>query len=267
MRKGLDGMDNNRGKRQSASIFGGMGFYIALLVCVLAAGVVGYFALLRDDAALEEDDLAAVDQMEDGGAQEVSVPDEEPAQPVISREPVVVSRPEPEETQETEEEPAEAPAAESSAPVMDIPDTAPVIAQEPTHRVVSPLAGEVAAAFSVEELTYDETLGDWRTHDGVDILADAGTPVAAASAGTVLTVEEDGLLGVTVTVDHGDGYVTTYASLQAEPEVMAGDAVSAGDIIGAVGNTSLTEAGLGAHLHFSVAKDGELVDPQAYLAE
>ena len=38
----------NRGKRQASSIFGGMGFYIALLVCVLAAGVVGYYALLND---------------------------------------------------------------------------------------------------------------------------------------------------------------------------------------------------------------------------
>ena len=39
---------NERGKRQASSLFGGMGFYIALLVCVLAAGVVGYFALLND---------------------------------------------------------------------------------------------------------------------------------------------------------------------------------------------------------------------------
>ena len=48
MMKGRHVMDN-RGKRQAASIFGGMGFYIALLVCVVAAGVVGYFALLKDD--------------------------------------------------------------------------------------------------------------------------------------------------------------------------------------------------------------------------
>ncbi len=79
-------MDNNRGKRQSASIFGGMGFYIALLVCVLAAGVVGYFALLNnDDAALDDGELAAVDQVEEDEAREVSVPDNEPARPVISQ--------------------------------------------------------------------------------------------------------------------------------------------------------------------------------------
>ena len=58
----------NRGKRQAASIFGGMGFYIALLVCVLAAGVVGYVALMSDgkDEAVPvvEDSVGSVEQME-----------------------------------------------------------------------------------------------------------------------------------------------------------------------------------------------------------
>lgn len=89
----------------------------------------------------------------------------------------------------------------------------------------------------------------------------------SASAGTVLSVEEDGRLGATVVIDHGNGYVTTYASLQPEVSVLAGDAVDAGSMIGLVGNTSLTEAGLGAHLHFSVAKDGEIIDPAVYLGE
>ena len=71
----------------------------------------------------------------------------------------------------------------------------------------------------------------------------------------------------TVVIDHGNGYVTTYASLQPEVSVLAGDAVDAGSMIGLVGNTSLTEAGLGAHLHFSVAKDGEIIDPAVYLGE
>ena len=132
--------------------------------------------------------------------------------------------------------------------------------------VVAPLSGDTVAAFSMDALQYNETLGDWRTHDGIDILAEAGTPVVAASAGTVLAVEEDDLLGVTVTVDHGDGYVTTYASLQPEPPVVAGDTVDAGEALGVVGNTSLSESGLGAHLHFSVTRDGELMDPEAYLA-
>lgn len=131
--------------------------------------------------------------------------------------------------------------------------------------MVSPLAGETAAVFSMDQLTYDATLGDWRTHDGIDIQAPAGTAVAAAAAGTVLSVEEDHRLGTTIVVDHHNGFVTTYASLQPDTAVLAGDSVSAGGIIGTVGNTSLSEAGLGAHLHFAVTENGEAVDPAELL--
>ena len=74
-------------------------------------------------------------------------------------------------------------------------------------------------------------------------------------------------MGTTVTVDHHNGYVTTYASLQPDPPVLAGDSVSAGAVIGTVGNTSLSEAGLGAHLHFGVTRDGEPIDPAEFLGE
>ena len=61
--------------------------------------------------------------------------------------------------------------------------------------IVSPLSGETVAAFSMDELAYSETLADWRTHDGIDIKADAGTQVLAASSGTVLSVADDDLMG------------------------------------------------------------------------
>ena len=157
-----------------------------------------------------------------------------------------------------EEEPEEKPQIrETGGGAPAVPSRTPVVA---------PLSGETVAVFSMEQLAYDATLGDWRTHNGVDIQAAAGTEVVATAAGTVLSVEEDGRLGVTVVIDHADGYVTTYASLHPEVAVLAGDSVSAGTVIGAVGNTSLSEAGLGAHLHFSVTKNGEAVDPAAYLA-
>ena len=68
-----------------------------------------------------------------------------------------------------------------------------------------------------------------------------------------------------VVVEHSGGYTTTYASLLPETEVQAGDTVQAGTVIGAVGNTSLSESALGAHLHFAVAKDGVAVDPEEFL--
>ena len=263
----------NRGKRQASSIFGGMGCYIALLVCVVAAGVVGYFALLRPDPT--PDPIQATDTIPDP-VQSVAAPAPEPTKPVTAPAPIIDERPtvrpilDPEP--ELEEAPAPAPVEietednpffnEDDAPVME---PAPIQAVEPMI-VVKPLTGEAAAVFSVDRLIYDATLGDWRTHDGVDIQAAAGADVVAASAGIVLSVQEDSRMGVTVTVDHRNGYVTTYASLR-EASVLAGDEIPAGAPIGTVGNTSLAEAGLGAHLHFSVSKDGEPMDPMAFLGE
>lgn len=253
---------DNRGKRQASSIFGGMGFYIALLVCVIAAGVVGYFALLRNDEAPQEDTVPSAASVPNP-VQKVSNPEPEPAKPVLNEEPVVIEQPAPLPVLTAEDAEDDIFFNEDDAPVMA---EAPVEAVEPMI-VVSPLAGETAAAFSSDRLTYDATLGDWRTHDGIDILADAGTPVAAASAGIVLSVEDDGRMGTTVMIDHRNGYVTTYASLQPDTNVLAGDEIPAGAVIGAVGNTSLTEAGWGAHLHFSVSKDGEMIDPEEFLGE
>ena len=93
--------------------------------------------------------------------------------------------------------------------------------------IVSPLSGETVAAFSMDELAYSETLADWRTHDG--------------------------------------GYETTYSNLQSVPTVAPEQYVSAGQVIGAVGATSLAEASMAPHLHFSVTKDGEIIDPQEFL--
>ena len=140
----------------------------------------------------------------------------------------------------------------------------PVVAEAP-QLVVSPLSGKVVAAFSVDQLVYSETMGDWRTHDGIDISAQAGTRVLAASAGTVLAVENDALMGTTVTLGHSGGYQTTYACLQATPAVEQGDTVTAGQVIGAVGTTAAAESAQGPHLHFSVTKDGDAVDPEEYL--
>ena len=124
--------------------------------------------------------------------------------------------------------------------------------------------GDVLTAFSMEELVYSPTLGDWRTHNGVDIAAQQGTTVLAASAGAVLSVTDDPLMGTTVVLEHDNGYQTTYANLQAKPNVEAGDPVSAGQIIGAVGTTAAAESGQ-PHLHFAVTKDGKAVDPNEYL--
>ena len=124
---------------------------------------------------------------------------------------------------------------------------------------------EEVAAFSVDELTYNETLGDWRTHDGIDIAAEVGTQVIAACSGVVTAVRDDDMMGTLVTIAHDDGYETTYANLRSSPGVGEGQYVSAGEVIGAVGSSSIAEFSMPAHLHFSVSKDGVPCDPAEFL--
>ena len=153
----------------------------------------------------------------------------------------------------------------ATKPPVTTPITAEPVTPVAPRLIVSPLSGETVAAFSMDELAYSETLADWRTHDGIDIKADAGTQVLAASSGTVLSVADDDLMGTTVVIAHDGGYETTYSNLQSVPTVAPEQYVSAGQVIGAVGTTSLAEASMSPHLHFSVTKDGEIIDPQEFL--
>ena len=237
-----------RGKRQGMSFFGSPGFYIALVLCVMVTGVAGYFALFGGQGA-EEDVSANLEDVVESPVPTVQQPAEDP---------------EPDQTQEMPE--ADPKPVQVITPAVEPdPDLADVTAQPPSI-VVAPLSGEVVSVFSMDALQYNETLGDWRTHDGIDIAAAAGTTVVAASGGTVLSVTDDDRLGTTVVLSHPDGHETLYASLEAETvRVSEGDSVSAGEQIGTVGNTSLTESALGAHLHFSVTQDGTPIDPTEYL--
>ena len=210
---------------KSRSFFGGRGFYIALVLCLAAIGVAGYFVLVQQAKVAEEGkDKPVVRQEEVDNVQQAQMPEADP-------EPV-------QETLEPE---------------------------ELLPPVCSPLDGTTVTVFSMTELMYDETMADWRTHDGVDIRAEEGDAVKTAAAGTVKEVRYDDLMGVTVVISHADGYETQYSSLQQEPPVEQGKTVEAGDIIGLVGSTAAAEGDVGPHLHFSVSKDGRVVDPQEYV--
>lgn len=231
------------------SVLSGTGFYLLLAVCLIAAAVSGWYLLFAADKPAVED--APPTEAVSAPARDVYVPAPAP-------------EPEPEEDEPPVE--ASAPVEVEIVPTMpevQVDDT-PVMA-EPPQLIVEPLKGEVLMAFSVDQLVYSPTLADWRTHDGVDISAKPGTTVLAAMAGTVASVEDHPLMGTTVVIDHQGGYTTTYSNLQSKPTVEPGDLVTAGQIIGAVGTTAAAEAAQSPHLHFSVAQDGEAVDPGDFL--
>lgn len=134
-----------------------------------------------------------------------------------------------------------------------------------TQPNVMPVNGDIINPFSNGELIKDETLGVWRTHDGVDIKADVGTPVKAMNKGTVIEIKEDALWGNCITIDHGSGVTGFYYSLSNAMNVVEGDRVNAGQVIGAVGDTAECEAGELSHLHFGLKLNGNWIDPLNYI--
>lgn len=150
----------------------------------------------------------------------------------------------------------------SKAKTESAVDTTPKLSETvKTQPDVMPVHGDIIRPFSNGELVKDETLGVWRTHDGVDIKADVGTPVKAMNKGTVTEVKNDPLMGYTVVIDHGNGITAWYQSLSKAVEVTEGDTVNSGQTIGTVGDTAESEAAERSHLHFAVKKNGSWVDP------
>jgi murein DD-endopeptidase MepM/ murein hydrolase activator NlpD len=236
----------------------GKGFYIALVLCVAAIGVSGWYIwqsfVTAGELAAETSQVETVTVTPED-TEEVMKPEE--AEEDTSQEE------EPEEPQ-AEEEVAE-PEAETMEPVELPIEPAEETAAPSELEWVVPLEGEVATAFSADTLTYNSALKDWRTHNGIDLSAPEGTEVLAAHAGTVVAVENDPVLGKSVKIDCGDGLNAIYGNLAEETAVSLGDKVEAGAVIGAVGETAAGEANEEAWLHFALEQDGEPIDPAGYL--
>jgi murein DD-endopeptidase MepM/ murein hydrolase activator NlpD len=100
-----------------------------------------------------------------------------------------------------------------------------------------------------------------RMHEGIDLGAASGTPIAAVAAGTVIYAGGLGGYGNLVVIDHGGGLATAYGH-QSQIAVGVGEQVAQGQVIGYVGSTGHST---GPHLHFEVRVDGQPVDPLGYL--
>ena len=244
---------NGRAKRH---FFGGTGLYIALFLGVTALAVAGYWTLLPKNTT-DKDAENVSSQVE------LPVQDETPQMPEAELPQEAAKPAEPvEEPPEDLTVMDEATGVEDTVPAMESETDAQPVAP---RLVVAPLVGEEVAAFSVDELTYNETLGDWRTHDGIDIAAELGTPVAACAKGTVSAVTTDDLMGTTVTIDHGKGMESVYANLSPSLNVQAGTEVDAGTVLGTVGTSAIAESASPSHLHFALREYGVTIDPGHYL--
>lgn len=128
-----------------------------------------------------------------------------------------------------------------------------------------PVDGEISKEFAQENLVYSETLKEWTTHTGIDIKAEKTTVVKAAEEGTVKSIKNDPRYGLTVVIEHEDGFETIYANLLTSEFVVEGEKVKKGQAIGTVGKTAVFEIADEAHLHFEIQKDAIPQDPNVYI--
>lgn len=128
-----------------------------------------------------------------------------------------------------------------------------------------PVEGEISIDYAKDKLVYSETLGEWITHLGIDIKADKTTVVKASADGTVKSIKNDPRYGLTVVIEHSNGFSTVYSNLLTAEFVNVGEKVTSGQTIGTVGNTASFEILDESHLHFEILKDNEQIDPNMYL--
>ena len=165
-----------------------------------------------------------------------------------------------------EENPAPTPPDEEK-PNEEKPSEPPVKKPE-KKSFLSPAAGSVSKGHSLTVPVFSATLEEWRVHSGIDISCDDGAQVFAAFDGTVSEVYTDPLLGCTVVIDHGSDVKTMYSNLKNDDTLIeVGTSLAAGEAIGTVGDTSLSELAEEPHLHFEVSVGGVKANPLEYISD
>lgn len=122
-----------------------------------------------------------------------------------------------------------------------------------------PVSGRILNSYSGDELVYSKTLGDWRTHNGVDYAAKQGAEVLAPTAGKVVETGTDDSWGPVVSIEDASGRVWRVCGT-ADAKVKKGDAVAAGQVIGKVGSVSC-ECAEESHIHLEVKQGDKYLDP------
>ncbi len=155
------------------------------------------------------------------------------------------------------------PVFDEESGIVDESSYPPVINEEPLY--VCPVDSEqISKACSLDKLVFSATMNDYRVHTGLDLAAPIGAEVRCYAAGTVESVQDDDFYGKTVTVRHEYGLVTVYSNLAPElaSGLETGKTLKAGELIGYVGTTAVSESADEPHLHFEMQLNGSPIDPQ-----
>ncbi len=135
---------------------------------------------------------------------------------------------------------------------------------KPVRFVCEPIKNKKLIAPYSETPVYNETLGDYRAHPGIDYEAEIDDKVRSMAPGVVKDIYYDDLLGNIVEVEHSSEVCSYYCGLAKTTLVQKGDVISAGDFVGTV-YAIPSEAAQHAHVHVAVKENGRWVDPHKFM--
>ena len=135
--------------------------------------------------------------------------------------------------------------------------------KDPTF--INPVDGEKIKDYSSDNLVYSVTLDEWTTHLGIDYKSEKTDIVKASADGKIKSIKNDPRYGLTVVIEHTNGFESVYSNLLTAEFITVGEEVKQGQTIATVGNTARFEIADETHLHFEIKQNGESVDPNIYL--
>lgn len=234
------------------------GFYIILVLCLAAIAVSAYILFWMPDSS-------SADVQTQTPIVQTMEPESEDPEPTDEPESDSQSQP---KTAQTVAEP------DSSALSASAQETDPTAsetfgkAKETDDGFVLPVKNTgVLKVFSEDTLQYDVTMADWRVHKATDYAGAIGDRVYAIGSGTVTDVSQDPMYGNCVTLDLGQGLTCRYTGLSDKVKVKKDQAVKAGALIGAIGDSNLMESQMESHLHLEMYRDGQIIDPEEVLPQ
>ena len=155
-----------------------------------------------------------------------------------------------------------------NAPVHKEENEQPVGGAPEEFELELPVIGTVSKNHDNTIQVWNETLGAYKVHLGLDITAEKGTPVLAAADGKIVKIWDDALMGKCIAIDHGNEVYTFYKNLDPilPDDVEVGKEVKCGAQIGKVGDSAISELADEPHLHVEMTVNGLSVDPTDYFS-
>lgn len=240
------------------------GFYIALGISALMIGSACYFSYKEGDTKAPE--LSSESSGYAVDRKETDIPKVKTTATTHKQNSYVIittTNPPEETTEETEN----ITVAEEADVIYEIPaeETVAEVPAVMNQPLKSPLT--VINEFSGQELVKNETTGSWQTHNGTDYKAEIGDDVYSVTDGTITDVNNDALWGTIVIVQAENGDIYRYCNLSKELNVQRGTDISAGTVIGYVGDTADIESAVEPHLHIEVIRGGKYQNPVDFIKE